>query len=109
MKIAHPIRIIEHEEIVMKGWTKMEFTTGQFLHVKVGDTVTRMMGAEDLGGVPMQLTVTEVTDDLIIANPFGDDQEGWTFDRSTGIEIDHALKWGPQYGAVGTYLVKEKT
>lgn len=50
--------------------------------VKVGDTVTRMLA----GVVPMDLRVTAVDDRLIHC---GD----WTFDRSTGAEVDEDLGW----------------
>jgi len=88
---------------IPSDYTMMTFEADQFLDVKVGDTVTRI-----LGGQPMPLTVTEVTEDRIICNPFGWDR-GWEFDRSTGIEIDEDLGWGPPGigRVVGTYLVKE--
>lgn len=51
--------------------------------VAVGDTVIRMLA----GVMPMQLGVTEVTDDKIICGP-------WEFDRSSGQEIDELIS-GP--------------
>lgn len=32
----------------------------------------------------------------------------WTFDRSTGAEVDHTLGWGPTYGKTGTALVPQE-
>jgi hypothetical protein len=50
----------------------------------------------------MELIVTEVDDQLIYCGPKG---TGWTFDRLTGAEVDHDLRWGPMYGITGTFLV----
>lgn len=71
-----------------------------FFHVKVGDTVTRMLA----GKIPMELPVTKVDDKLIYCG-FDDPEQAWTFDRVGGIEVDHDLRWGPEYGATGSYLV----
>jgi hypothetical protein len=77
---------------------------GNFRHVKVGDTVTRMLA----GQIPMKLGVTKVDDDLIYCG-FADPEQAWTFDRDTGAEVDDDLRWGPQYRRTGSYLVdKEK-
>ncbi|MEO5366970.1 MAG: hypothetical protein H7831_11620 [Magnetococcus sp. WYHC-3] len=54
----------------------------EFSSVKVGDTVTRLLG----GTMPMDLKVTEVTDDLIICGPY-------QFSKRTGGEIDEDLDW----------------
>jgi hypothetical protein len=59
------------------------------MDVKVGDKVTRML----VGTLPMELVVTEVTDDRIKC---GD----WEFDRTYGYEIDEELGWGVR-GAQG--------
>lgn len=72
-----------------------------FTHVKVGDTVTRMLS----GTIPMQLRVTKVDDDLIHCGSEDFAVQGWTFDRQTGAEVDEDLKWGPKYGYTGSYLV----
>lgn len=61
--------------------------------MKVGDTVTRMLA----GSLPMELKITELTDDLIICG-------AWTFDRKTGAEIDEDLDWGPPPKRTGSYL-----
>lgn len=45
--------------------------------IKEGDTVTRMLA----GLIPMELKVTEITEDRIICGP-------WEFDRDLGVEID---------------------
>lgn len=68
-----------------------------FRAVQVGDRVVRLLAGE----LPMELLVTEVTDDLIVCGGAA----GWTFDRVTGIEIDEELGWGPQFGITGSYLV----
>jgi hypothetical protein len=67
-----------------------------FHHLKVGDTVTRMLA----GVVPMTLKVTKVEDGLIHCG-------NWTFDPETGAEIDHELNSGPQYGITISFLVEE--
>lgn len=66
------------------------------LDVKPGDRVARQVGRK---GPLMWLTVTEVTDDSIFCNL-------WQFDRRSGAEIDHELRWGPEYGRTGSYLVQ---
>ena len=63
--------------------------------LKVGDLVTRM-----LGGAPMPLKVTEVTDTLVICG-------WWTFDRETGVEEDPELGWGRSFGVTGSFLKEE--
>lgn len=57
-----------------------------------GDAVTRI-----LGGQPMTLKVTEVTDDLITCG-------SWTFCPKTGAEIDAGLDWGPPPMQTGSFL-----
>lgn len=64
-----------------------------FRDLKVGDTVTRMLAGE----IPIELKVTEVLQDKIICG-------AWEFCRSTGMEIDDDLGWGPTYGITGSYL-----
>lgn len=68
-----------------------------FDHVRAGDIVTRMLA----GTIPMNLRVAKVDDTLIYCGG----ESAWTFDRKTGIEVDHDLGWGPQYGVTGSYLV----
>ena len=51
--------------------------TLNFTDVKVGDTVTRLLAES----IPMQLEVTDVTQDRIICGE-------WEFDRKSGIEVD---------------------
>ncbi len=63
--------------------------------MNVGDTVTRML----CGTISIKLTVTSITDDLIVCDL-------WEFDRATGIEIDEYLGWGPRFGTSGSYLVE---
>ena len=66
-----------------------------FYAVQAGFRVHRLMA----GSIPMTLTVTEVTERLIVCGG------GWTFDRRTGIEIDEELGWGLDYGISGSQLV----
>lgn len=61
--------------------------------IRVGDTVTRIMG-----GVPMELEVMSVTDQII------ETRGGWDFCPKTGMEIDNYLGWGPEFGQSGSYL-----
>ena len=63
----------------------------QLALVKVGDTVTRMIG----NIIPQKLTVTEITDDLIICGL-------WRFSKKNGSEIDEELGWDESHS--GTYL-----
>ena len=68
-----------------------------FTHLKVGDTVTRMLA----GTIPQQLKVTEVKETSVIC-------ELWEFDRASGAEIDDYLQWGPKYGITGSFLINPK-
>ncbi len=63
----------------------------------VGKVVTRWLA----GSAPMDFTITEVTDDRIIC---GD----WTFDRTTGAEIDDYLGWGPPPLMTGSFLTEKE-
>jgi hypothetical protein len=45
-----------------------------------GDVILRQLG----GFIPMELIITEVTDDRVICG-------SWEFDRNTGIEIDDMI------------------
>lgn len=67
-----------------------------FSHVKVGDTVTRWF-AERFH----RLRVTAVDDKLITAGM------GWQFERTTGVEYDPDLRWGTEFGRVGSFLIEE--
>lgn len=73
-------------------------------HAKPGDHVLRQFpGERDFeSGIQMKLVVTDIDDELIYCGPKG---SGWTFDRATGAEVDHDLRWGPMYGITGTFLV----
>lgn len=79
----------------------------KFGYLKVGDTVTRMVG----DGPFMQMKVTAVTEDLITCAAIHKDGRlfygDWTFDRATGVEEDADLGWGVKYGVTGTYLKRE--
>lgn len=61
--------------------------------MQVGDIVTRMLA----GTVPMELRVTEITDDKIVCG-------WWTFDKNTLGEIDEDLGWDGVTNT-GSYLV----
>jgi hypothetical protein len=63
----------------------------------VGKVVTRWLAGE----IPMDLTITELTDDRIIC---GD----WTFHRTTGAEIDEYLGWGPPPLMTGSFLTEKE-
>ena len=62
------------------------------LEVKAGQKVTRI-----IGGMPMRLTVTKVTEKTIECGP-------WVFDRESGAEIDEELCWGPPPLGTGSYI-----
>lgn len=51
--------------------------------VRIGMKVRRMLA----GKVPMELMVTDLNDTLVTCG-------WWTFDRTTGVEIDEELGWG---------------
>lgn len=68
-----------------------------FRDVKVGDTVTRLLS----GVIPMKMKVTRVDEDVLYCGtPCGED--GWTFCRDTGAEIDEDIP------ILVSYLVKEQ-
>lgn len=67
---------------------------GHFDGVKAGDTVIRMLG----GQVPMEMKVTDVSENYIHC---GD----WRFDKEHGIEFDPGLGWGIAFGKTGSYLL----
>jgi hypothetical protein len=69
-----------------------------FEHIKVGDTLTRILG----GVIPVELKVTEVTETEILCGARG---IGWMFDRKTGAEIDEVLGWGHPPKTTGSYLI----
>lgn len=60
---------------------------------RIGATVDRMVA----GMVLMQLTITAIEDDLVVCG-------AWTFDRTTGAEVDDELGWGPAYAYTGSYI-----
>jgi hypothetical protein len=63
--------------------------------LKLGDDVIRYLGGYD--GAPMRLTITEIKDGLIYCGP-------WTFDESTGAEVDEDLEWGPPPLMTGSFI-----
>lgn len=66
-----------------------------FSYVKVGDTVTRMLGGE----IPMKLAVHTIENGIIYAGV-------WEFLVETGGEIDPDLGWDGKT-VTGSFLVKE--
>lgn len=75
----------------------MNAVRGDFARVKEGDHVRRIID----GTISMEITVTKVTTDYIFC---GKKQ----FDRRTGLEIDHDIQWGPQYGYAGSFLQEKE-
>lgn len=74
-----------------------------FEHLKPGDEFTR-----NLCGLKMSMTVLGVANGVISARAtFG--PAGYQFDAKTGAEIDEDLKWGPKFGATGSFIEKEST
>ena len=73
-----------------------------FMNVKRGDIVRRMIGGE----IPMDMIVLKVDERLIYAAPSSavKPEEGWTFDRATGLEEDDDLGWGIMKGKTGSAL-----
>jgi hypothetical protein len=62
--------------------------------IEAGDKVVRWLA----GQIPMPLKVTRVTDTVVECGP-------WTFDRTTGAEIDDDLGWGPPPRMTGSFIV----
>jgi len=71
------------------------------IEVKVGQTIVR-----NLGGIQMELIVSEVTDTEVLCGERGN---GWMFDRKTGCEIDDDLGWGPPPKITGSFIERIKT
>jgi hypothetical protein len=77
-------------------------------HLRPGDTVTRLLA----GQIPMRMVVLRVVGDVLYCAPAQMTPKVavrqnliWTFDRSTGVEIDGFLGWGPAFGISGSFLV----
>jgi hypothetical protein len=83
--------------------SKISISQGPFWHIRVGDTVTRLLA----GVVKMKLEVTQVDERLIHVCDPETGVDGWTFDRSTGFEEDPELGWGASFGMTGSQLIKE--
>jgi hypothetical protein len=73
-------------------------TRRSFREVTVGDSVTRLLG----GSMAMALVVTAVDDRFIYCG-----EDGWKFDRDSGVEVDEEIGWGPQFGLTGSFLVHD--
>ena len=58
----------------------VDFRPVKFKDIKIGDKVTRLLA----GIIPMELQVTDVTNNRIICG-------SWEFDRDSGIEIDEYI------------------
>lgn len=68
---------------------------------KVGDKVIR-----DLAGIKMELEVSEIKPDRIVARLWDWGQWiEWEFDPETGAEIDDDLGWGPPPKRTGSFIV----
>lgn len=67
----------------------------KFDTLKVGDVIIRSLG----GLIPMELKVTEITEDLIICG-------AWKFSKNNGAEIDEDLGWDEKN--TGSYILKVK-
>lgn len=65
-----------------------------FRHIQEGDEVIRLLAES----IKMPMRVTKVDETLIYC-------QTRTFDRTTGVEIDHDLGWGPSYGTSGSRLL----
>lgn len=63
--------------------------------IQAGSVVTRVLAGE----LPIQLVVTQVTDDRIICGDIH-------FDRATGAEIDESLNWGPPPLVTGSFIAE---
>lgn len=71
--------------------------------MKVGDKLIRLLG----GQIPMPVIVGEVNEDTFkVGSEDGTVpwQDGWTFCKKTGAEIDDDLNWGPKYGKTGSFI-----
>jgi hypothetical protein len=64
--------------------------------IKQGDVVYRYLA----GTIEIPLNVQSVQNGVIDC--------GWTFDQSTGAEIDDYLNWGPPPKRTGSYILAEK-
>ena len=77
------------------------------MKIEIGDKLTRMLG----GTLPMEVIVGSITEDTFrVGSADGKitHDEGWIFCSRTGYEIDHRLKWGPQYGTSGSFIKEIK-
>jgi hypothetical protein len=77
-------------------------------HLTQGDTVIRLIAGE----LEMPMRVLKVEAELISCTPLDLDPDDalergliWTFDRTTGIEVDDGLEWGPRWQRTGSELV----
>lgn len=68
-----------------------------FTDLKPGDRATRMLA----GTIAVEVLVDKADDTLIYA------KGGWTFERNTGFEYDPELSWGTEFGATGSFLIKD--
>jgi len=69
--------------------------------LKPGDKVTRMLA----GCVAMEMQVEKIENNQYHCTVNGVKDAVWTFDVTTGFEIDEELGWGPAHGYSGSYLV----
>jgi hypothetical protein len=86
-------KVIAHYEGQTEDEAVAEDEQVTLMNLKPGDVVTRM-----LAGIPMPLRVTATDGGVITCG-------AWTFDQTTGAEIDEDLGWGPPPLATGSYIV----
>lgn len=76
--------------------------------LQIGDIITRWISVNGEMQKFMDLVVVGVTDKLVMASVSPEFPDHWTFDKTEGVEVDHELGWGPQYGVSGTVIAFEK-
>lgn len=83
-----------------------------FHHLKPGDKITRLISDRK---IPMEMVVVKIEDGLIHCDTtqFGgtgviSDGHYWTFDPTSGAEVDDDLMWGPLWGRTGSFLAEEE-
>ena len=93
----HTAAMVEIDEVTSPAADLVYDPITDLTQIRAGDVVSRL-----LGGTPMDLKVTLVDEKLIYCGKPG---VGWSFDRTTGAEVDEEIGWGPQFGITGSYLV----
>ena len=79
----------------------------KFDYLNPGDRVLR-----SFAGAGMEMIVRSKQESTIICDALQADGSifpgEWTFDLTTGAEVDEDLGWGPQFGITGSFLIKEE-